>query len=100
VGANSAGVEVVRRFYQAVAEVDIEAALDCFAPPVWVLPGRSRIAGRHEGRDAIRHDFLALLDPLSGGTLRAATSPSGSGTTLTRRRSTRRASLSGSRIWF
>jgi hypothetical protein len=36
-----------------------------------VLPGRSRIAGRHEGRDAIRDDFLALLGPLSGGTLRA-----------------------------
>jgi ketosteroid isomerase-like protein len=40
VSANNAGVEVVRRFYQALAEGDTEAALDCFAPDaVWMLQG-------------------------------------------------------------
>jgi ketosteroid isomerase-like protein len=63
---------VVRRLYQAVAERDLDAALDCFSEDaVWVLPGRSAIAGEHRGRAAIRDDFLSKVGPLSGGTFKA-----------------------------
>ena len=64
-------VEVVRRLYEAYAARDLEAARDCFADDaVWILPGRSQIAGEHRGWEAILGDFLARLDPLSGGTFR------------------------------
>ncbi len=70
--ARHADTEGVRRFYQALADRDLDAASSCFAPDaVWVLPGRSPIAGRHEGWQAIRDEFLAKLAPLSGGTFRA-----------------------------
>ena len=63
--------EVVRRFYQAVADRDFDAARTCFADDaVWILPGRSAIAGEHRGWDAIHDDFLAKLVPLSGDTFR------------------------------
>jgi uncharacterized protein len=72
VSSRHADTEVVRRFYQALADRDLDAARSCFAPDaVWVLPGRSPIAGRHEGWQAIRDEFLAKLAPLSGGTFRA-----------------------------
>ncbi len=65
-------VEVVRRFYEAVAERDLEIACACFdEQAVWTLPGRSPISGEHRGWEAIRDDFLAKLAPLSGGTFRA-----------------------------
>lgn len=65
-------VEVVRRFYDAVAARDLEAASRCFAPDaVWHLPGHSAISGDHVGWAAIRDEFLARLGPLSGGTFRA-----------------------------
>ena len=68
---DQSAVEVVRRFYAAVADRDFDAAADCFAEnAVWILPGRSPIAGEHRGWDAIRGDFLAKLGPLSGDTLR------------------------------
>ena len=63
--------EVVRRFYRAVAVRDLDAARGCFSEDaVWILPGRSPIAGEHLGWDAIRDDFLAKLGPRSGGTFR------------------------------
>jgi ketosteroid isomerase-like protein len=63
--------DVVRRFYQAVADRDLEAVGTCFADgAVWILPGRSPIAGEHRGWDAVRDDFLVKLGPLSGDTLR------------------------------
>lgn len=65
-------VEVVRRFYRAVAERDLPAAEACFAPDaIWHLPGHSPISGDHRGWAHIRDDFLAKLSPLSGGTFRA-----------------------------
>jgi uncharacterized protein len=65
-------IDVIRRFYEAVAARDVEAASRCFTPDaVWHLPGRSAISGDHRGWDAIRDDFLARLGPLSGGTFRA-----------------------------
>lgn len=71
-GVDPAAVEVVRRFYRAVADRDLEAARACFGEhAVWTIPGRSAIAGEHRGWDAIRDDFLARLGPLSGGTFRA-----------------------------
>ena len=67
-----AAENVVRRFYQAVADVDFDAAERCFAPhALWHLPGKSPIAGDHCGWAQIRDDFLAKLGPLSGGTFRA-----------------------------
>ena len=65
-------MDVVRRFYQAVADRDFAAAERCFAPDaLWHLPGTSPIAGDHRGWAQIRDDFLAKLGPLSGGTFRA-----------------------------
>jgi ketosteroid isomerase-like protein len=59
-------VDVVRRFYAAVAERDLDAAGACFAAAAaWVLPGDSSIAGAHRGWAAIRDEFLAKLGPLS-----------------------------------
>ncbi|WP_308465742.1 nuclear transport factor 2 family protein [Rathayibacter soli] len=64
--------QVVRRFYQAVADADFAAAESCFAPAaLWHLPGNSPISGDHRGWQEIRDDFLAKLGPLSGGTFRA-----------------------------
>jgi uncharacterized protein len=69
---DTAAVDVVRRFYAAVAERDLHAAGDCFAEDaVWILPGQSSIAGSHRGWTAIRDDFLAQLGPRSGGSFRA-----------------------------
>ena len=66
-----AAVDVVRQFYKAVGDRDLEAAHACIGEDaVWILPGRSQIAGEHRGWEAIHGDFLAKLDPLSGGTLR------------------------------
>lgn len=67
----NASEDVVRRFYQAVADVDFDMAERCFAPDaLWHLPGRSPIAGDHRGWAQIRDDFLSKLGPLSGGTFR------------------------------
>ncbi|HEY5221426.1 MAG TPA: nuclear transport factor 2 family protein [Microbacteriaceae bacterium] len=64
--------QVVRRFYQAVADRDFAAAEGCFAPDaLWHLPGNSPISGDHRGWSQIRDDFLVKLGPLSGGTFRA-----------------------------
>ncbi|HEY8730159.1 MAG TPA: nuclear transport factor 2 family protein [Acidothermaceae bacterium] len=67
-----ADVDVVRRLYQAVGDGDLVAAENCFAEDVvWHLPGNSPIAGDHRGWSQIRDNFMAKLDPLSGGTFRA-----------------------------
>jgi ketosteroid isomerase-like protein len=64
--------DVIRRFYQSIADRDFVAAERCFADDVvWHLPGDSPIAGDHHGWPQIRDNFLAKLDPLSGGTFRA-----------------------------
>lgn len=69
---NDAAVEVVRRFYQAVADRDLGAAEACFTPDaLWHLPGQSPISGDHRGWAQIRDDFLAKLGPLSAGSFRA-----------------------------
>lgn len=65
-------IDVVRRFYKAVAERDMATAESCFAvDALWHLPGHGPIAGDHIGWASIRDDFLAKLAPLSGGTFRA-----------------------------
>jgi uncharacterized protein len=72
VAVDASAVEVVRRFYAAVAARDLDAARACFdEDAVWILPGRSLIAGEHRGWEAIRDAVLAKVDPLSGGTFRA-----------------------------
>lgn len=68
----TAAEEVVRRFYDAVARRDLEAALACFSEDaVWILPGRSPIAGEHHGREAIGQNVLGQVGPRSGETFRA-----------------------------
>jgi ketosteroid isomerase-like protein len=48
---DSSAVDVVRRFYKAVADGTLAAAGACFAAgAVWILPGRSPIAGEHMGK--------------------------------------------------
>ena len=70
-GIDPSEAEVVRRFYAAVADRNPGAAADCFADDaVWFVPGRSRLAGEHRGRRAIRDDVLNKIGPLSGDTLR------------------------------
>lgn len=69
---SESAIEVVRRFYDAVAERDMAKAESCFAADaLWHLPGHGPIAGDHVGWANIRDDFLSKLAPLSGGTFRA-----------------------------
>ena len=68
----SEAAEVVRRFYEAVAGRDLERALACFSEDaVWILPGRSMLAGEHHGREAIGQNVLGQVGPRSGETFRA-----------------------------
>ena len=69
---SASAVEIVKRFYQAVSELDMAKAESCFsADALWHLPGHGPISGDHVGWASIRDDFLAKLAPLSGGTFRA-----------------------------
>ncbi len=69
---DAAAVDVVRRFYEAVARRDPAKAESCFAPDaLWHLPGHGPIAGDHVGWPAIRDGSLAKRGPLSGGTFKA-----------------------------
>jgi ketosteroid isomerase-like protein len=62
--------KVVRRFYVAFGRGDLDAARTCFAhEAVWHLPGRSPIAGDHQGVDAIMR-LLGKLKADSGGTFK------------------------------
>jgi uncharacterized protein len=68
----TSAADVVRRFYDAPRDRDMDAVRACLDGDArWVLPGHSPIAGDHRGPDAIVNDFLAKLGPLSGGTFRA-----------------------------
>jgi ketosteroid isomerase-like protein len=63
--------KVVRRLYDAFARGDMETTRSCFVhDAVWHLPGRSPIAGDHQGADAIFR-FFGKLRELSGGTFKA-----------------------------
>ncbi|MGP8068596.1 MAG: nuclear transport factor 2 family protein [Candidatus Bathyarchaeia archaeon] len=63
--------KIVRRLYDAWALGDMEVAKSCFVhDAVWHLPGRSPIAGDHQGADAIIRLF-GKLTALSGGTFKA-----------------------------
>ena len=64
-------VDVVRRAYAALASGDIDQLEQCFAhDAVWHEPGNNIYSGDRVGWPEIRDDFLALLGPLSHGTLR------------------------------
>jgi uncharacterized protein len=70
--SDTTAVDVVRQFYKALTERDLEAAGVCFAgDAVWMLPGQSSIAGTYRGWPAIRDDLLKQLGLRSGGTFRA-----------------------------
>ncbi len=77
--------DVVRRFYDAVAERDLEVVASCFGEnAVWVLPGRSSIAGEHRGWAAIWDDFLtsSTLSPEAPWRFGSSMSRSASATSL------------------
>ena len=70
-GVLASDVEVVRRAYAALAEGDMHGLEQCFAhDAVWHEPGSNIYAGERVGWPEIRDEFLALLGPLSHGTLR------------------------------
>lgn len=65
-------VDVVRGAYAALAAGDLDTLESVFArDAVWVMPGASAISGVHRGWPEIRDEFIALLGPLSLGTLHA-----------------------------
>src|SRR5262245_41999196 len=62
---------VVRRLYEAVNAKDMEVLTALFSPDVTVLmPGRSPLAGRYVGRDAL-FGFFGQLGAVSNGTFHA-----------------------------
>ena len=70
-GIPTSGVDVVRRAYAAMAAGDIHQLEQCFAhDAVWHEPGSNIYSGDRVGWHEIRDEFLALLGPLSHGTLR------------------------------
>jgi ketosteroid isomerase-like protein len=70
-GISTPDVEVVRRAYAALAAGDMEELEQCFArDAVWHEPGSNIYSGVRVGWPEIRDEFLALLGPLSHGTLR------------------------------
>ena len=70
-GISTPDVEVVRRAYAALAAGDMEELEQCFArDAVWHEPGNNIYSGVRVGWPEIRDEFLALLGPLSHGTLR------------------------------
>ena len=61
----------VRNVYGALDRKDIAGLTGLLSPDVTLLvPGRSPLAGRYEGRDAVT-GFLGKLGALSGGTYHA-----------------------------
>lgn len=70
-GIPTPDVDVVRRAYAALAAGDIHQLEQCFArDAVWHAPGSNIYSGDRVGWPEIRDEFLALLGPLSHGTLR------------------------------
>jgi len=62
---------IVRRGYEAFNKGDLETLTDLFDEgAAWHLPGRSSLAGDHEGRDAA-FAYFARLGQESGGTFQA-----------------------------
>jgi uncharacterized protein len=70
-GIPTSDVEVVRRAYSALAAGDMQELEQCFArDAVWHEPGSNIYSGVLVGWPEIRDAYLALLGPLSHGTLR------------------------------
>ena len=65
-GTNHA--EVTRRFFEALDSVDVETLFALMHPDiVWDVPGRSPIAGRHVGLDAVGA-MMVRISEMSEGT--------------------------------
>jgi ketosteroid isomerase-like protein len=63
--------KVIRLLYDAFARGDMKTTKSCFAhDATWHLPGRSPIAGDHQGVAGIFR-FFGKLRELSGGTFKA-----------------------------
>ena len=62
---------IIRRGYEAFNSGDMETLTEIFdEDAAWHLPGRSSLAGDHEGRDAA-FAYFARLGQESGGTFQA-----------------------------
>lgn len=67
---SEANVDLVRRGYAAFASGDLVAIQAFIAPDVvWHVSGKSRVAGRFEGLEAVLDHFMTIFR-LTGGTLR------------------------------
>ena len=65
-------LEIVRRGYEAFNTADMAALTELFAEDAaWHTPGRSPIAGDHQGRDAVFAQF-GRYGGGTGGTFKAA----------------------------
>ena len=63
--------EAVRRGYDAFNSADMETLTEIFDErAVWRVPGRSSLAGDHEGREAV-FAYFGRLGQGTGGTFRA-----------------------------
>ena len=67
----NANAETIRRAYQAFNTGDGQTLTELFDPKAsWHTPGRSRIAGDHQGRDAVFAQF-GRYGGETGGTFKA-----------------------------
>lgn len=63
-------IETVRRGYDAFGRGDLDALMELYHDDaVHIVPGSSRVAGAHKGKEDIAN-LYGLLFELSGGTLR------------------------------
>src|SRR5690349_1295897 len=63
--------DAVTRLYDAIGRQDVQELTRLISPDVTMLmPGRSPLAGRYDGRDAL-FGFFGKLGEASGGTYRA-----------------------------
>ncbi len=61
---------LLRRYLEALSQGDLDTVKEAFTEDaVWHLPGKSPLAGDHEGPDAIL-DFLGRSVEITGGTFR------------------------------
>lgn len=63
-------IEIVRRYFDAVARGDLQAVGDAFAADIeWHQPGKGSLSGLHRGKEAV-FALLGKFMERSGGTFR------------------------------
>lgn len=55
--------DVIQRGHEAFNRRDFDALMECLTDDVrWHVPGRTRLAGTYEGRDALLRDYFQALE--------------------------------------